>query len=395
MTTNDVLALVLRLSVVGTLGIAVVGPLRVLARRTVGAEAAYWLWVLVPAILIAALLPRAPSCLCGPETFVAPLLIRGISRPLDFAPSTAVDRFALTATLVWAIGAAAVLVCFAHGQRSLRKSLGILKPHADGSYRALAVQQPMVIGAWRPRIVLPDDFEVRYSGAERALILAHEHAHLDRRDALTNALAVGCLCLFWFNPLMYWALNRFRFDQESACDAAVLRRLRVPPRRYARALAKTHLMGRIGIAFGWRRRHPLLTRIALLGHPVPRRIRRVAGYLLALALTFCGTYVVWAARPDLPEPTLAPGPWSGTEAGKLLPNFKNVDIARIADAVALTTRKKIILDPQVHATVTLLLDTPISPETFYRLFLDMLSAHGFVAVPDGDAIKVQPGPRER
>jgi len=153
----------------------------------------------------------------------------------------------------------------------------------------------MLLGAWRPRIVLPSDFETRYSGAERALILAHERAHLRRNDALTNAIACGLVCVFWFNPLAYWAWNRFRFDQEVACDATVLRQAKVSRRRYARALARTHLTSSGAIAFGWRGRHPLIERIAILRRPAPSRTRRRIGYALALVLMLWGAYVVWAA----------------------------------------------------------------------------------------------------
>ncbi len=305
---NEVLTLLVRISVVGLVGIVLVGVLRVPARRAVGAEASYWLWLLVPASLIGVLLPRAPPCLCGPETLVSPLLIRGITAPLDFAPMTAVSNLAPAATLLWALGAAVALVYFAYCQQRLRRSLGFLQRLPDGTYRSSAAKQPMVIGAWRPRIVLPSDFETRYSESERTLILAHERAHLARQDALTNAIAVALVCLFWLNPLMYWAWSRFRFDQEVACDAAVLRRVGVARQRYARALARTQLAARTAIAFGWRRRHPLLERVALLRRPAPSRSRRRTGYSLALLLVLSGTYVVWAAQPDLSAPILEAKP---------------------------------------------------------------------------------------
>jgi len=305
---NDVIAVLVRLTVVGTLGILLVVSLRALTRRAMGAEVAYWLWLLLPASLMAVLLPRAPTCLCGPETLVHPLLVRGIGAPLDFAPPAAVSNFAPIGTLVWAIGAAVALAYFAYCQRVLRRSLGFLQRLPDGTYRSPAAKQPMVVGAWRPQIVLPSDFDSRYSERERILVLAHERAHLDRHDALTNSIAVALLCLFWFNPLMYWGWNRFRFDQELACDAAALRRVRVGPRHYARALLKTHSSRAVVIAFGWRRRHPLLERIAFLRRPPPSRSRRMMGHSLALMLTLSATYVVWAAPPDAAAPSIVDHP---------------------------------------------------------------------------------------
>jgi bla regulator protein blaR1 len=102
------------------------------------------------------------------------------------------------------------------------------------------VTGPVLIDILRPRIVVPTDFDVRYGARERALMLAHERAHLAREDLLVGAVAMIRLCLFWFNPLMYWALNRLRFDQELACDAMVLRTVRDGRRQYARTLLQRH-----------------------------------------------------------------------------------------------------------------------------------------------------------
>lgn len=297
---SDVFAILVRLSVVGSAGILLVGVLRAPARRVAGAEAAYWIWLLVPGILIAVLLPRAPSCLCGPESYVSPLVIRGIVAPLELAPHVEVSHHAWVLTVAWVIGACGALAYFARCQQLLRRSLGQLQRRSDGSYSSRRAKQPMLIGAWRPRIVLPHDFETRYSESERAVILAHERAHVRRRDALTNGIALGLACLFWFNPAAYWAWNCFRFDQEIACDAAVLRATRVSRRRYAHALAKTQLTTWMAIAFGWRRRHPLIERVAMLRQRTPSRKQQLVGYAFALILMLSGTYVVWAARPEEP-----------------------------------------------------------------------------------------------
>lgn len=320
---NEVLGILVRLSVVGSVGIVLVGVLRAPARRVVGIEAAYWLWLLVPASLIGVLLPRAPFCLCGPASLVSPLVIRGIGTPLELAPQVESSQYPLALTVAWGVGAAAALAYFGCGQHLLRRSLGLLQRRPDGTYASPTAKHPMLVGLWGPRIVVPSDFESRYSGIERAIILAHERAHVGRHDALTNGIALILVCLFWFNPIGYWAWSRFRFDQELACDAAVLRRERVSRRRYARALAKAEIATWIAVAFGWRRRHPLIKRVAMLGHRTPSRTQRVVGHALALVLMLCGTYVVWAAQPaaapatpsasrsapDAPPATFAP-PWT-------------------------------------------------------------------------------------
>jgi bla regulator protein blaR1 len=298
---GDVLAVLVRLCVVGTLGIMLVGALRAATRRAVGSEAAYWLWLFVPASLIAVLLPRPPDCLCGPDALLSPLLIRGLVGPFDIAPYIDIESCALTITLTWSIGAAAaVSFCF-YRQWLLERSLHPLQLRPNGTHYSPAAKQPMLVGAWNPRIVLPSNFEARYSTTERMLILAHERAHVERKDALTNWIACALVCLFWFNPLIYWAWRGFQFDQEVACDAAVLRKARVSRRGYARALAKTEVTERVAIAFGWRHRHPLLKRIAILRDPAPTHGRRVLGYVLSLVFMLSGAYVVWTAQTEVPS----------------------------------------------------------------------------------------------
>src|SRR5690606_5777781 len=71
-------------------------------------------------------------------------------------------------------------------------------------------------------------------------------------------------------------------------------------------------------------------------------------------------------------------------------NFKDADITQIAEAVSAATRKNFIVDPRVRAQVTMISATPMSPDAFYQAFLSMLEVHGFIAVPQGDIIKIVP-----
>ena len=80
---------------------------------------------------------------------------------------------------------------------------------------------PLTYGVFRPTILLPEDLPV--GDAQFQLILAHELAHIRRKDCLRKLLLTVCLCLYWWNPLvwlMVWLANR---DMELACDEAVLR----------------------------------------------------------------------------------------------------------------------------------------------------------------------------
>lgn len=82
---------------------------------------------------------------------------------------------------------------------------------------------PLTFGIFRPTVLLPDDLQA--GQAQFQLVLAHELAHIRRKDCLRKLLLIACLCLNWWNPLV-WAMVRLaNRDMELACDEAVLRAL--------------------------------------------------------------------------------------------------------------------------------------------------------------------------
>lgn len=84
-----------------------------------------------------------------------------------------------------------------------------------------------------------------------------------------------------------------------------------------------------------------------------------------------------------------------TSSERITPNFRNTDISQIAEAVQMVTHKTIIMDPRVRAQVTIYASTPMSPEAFYQTFLNILQVHAFIAVQQGDVVKVMPDVNER
>lgn len=79
---------------------------------------------------------------------------------------------------------------------------------------------PLTFGILRPTILLPDDLP---AGSERfRLVLAHELAHIRRRDCLRKRLLTLCLCVYWWHPLVWVMVVLANRDMELACDEAVL-----------------------------------------------------------------------------------------------------------------------------------------------------------------------------
>ncbi len=83
------------------------------------------------------------------------------------------------------------------------------------------------------------------------------------------------------------------------------------------------------------------------------------------------------------------------QGAQITPNYKDADIGQVIEAVSQVTGKNFIVDPRVRAQVTMLSNTPMSPEAFYEAFLAILQVYEFVAVPSGNVIKILPAATSR
>lgn len=86
------------------------------------------------------------------------------------------------------------------------------------------------------RIYLPADLPSRISGADLHWVLAHELAHVRRRDHLVRWLEWLACVAFWWNPIAWWARRNLRQNEEVCCDALVLRTFSPTPKTYANSL---------------------------------------------------------------------------------------------------------------------------------------------------------------
>jgi len=288
-----------------SIAVLIVWVLRKPLRRTTGAQSAYWVWLLVPATALAVFLP-APGyqsqLLASPlPGFIGEALTNAVET-VSMGESS--SNYVILGLSTWLLGALLMSSIWVVRHGTFVRKLGNLAPGLDGVLRSDFVVAPMVIGAFRARMIVPADFETRYTAEECQLMLAHERAHLERGDIFIYAVAAAWLCLFWFNPLMYWALGRLRFDQDLACDALVVSRSAAGRRRYADALLRVQMpidsAWHTPIGCHWKSSHPLKERIVMLKYSSPGRIRRASGVAIAVALTASGICAVTFASPPGP-----------------------------------------------------------------------------------------------
>jgi bla regulator protein blaR1 len=306
----SVIQVVAELTIAASIAILIVAAIRKPLRRIGGSRVAYLVWLLVPVSQLVVLLPTPPDSF-GPTAQPVPQwMLDAIPAVTSSNQAAAGTSYATIGLIVWALGSLSMLSLVTLRQRAFIRSLGALSAAADGTHRSSAGRGPLLVGVWRPLVVLPTNFEKLYDAEEQALVLAHEQAHRDRRDQLVNVVATTWLCLSWFNPLMYWAIGLLRFDQDLTCDAVVLAGRSASRRRYASALLKTQLALESGwslpITCSWQSSHPLTERIVMLKRPSPTLLRVRSAFLLTCASLLAGSYAVWMTLPRAAEAQVSP-----------------------------------------------------------------------------------------
>lgn len=98
---------------------------------------------------------------------------------------------------------------------------------------------PMLWALGRPCLLLPADLLQRLSPEQQATLLAHELAHLRRRDYWIRILELLATGLYWWLPVVWWARRELREAEEQCCDAWVVWALPGTGRLYATALLDT------------------------------------------------------------------------------------------------------------------------------------------------------------
>lgn len=305
---EDILGGLVRLNLAIALPLLAVFALRKPVRKLFGARAAYLLWIAPVLAGVAALVPPA-----SPTAFLTAPTIELVATAARDAVQAGVHAAPGVPGVVfnaWVMGVAAALALLVGRQAFYMRRLGRLERVGPRTWRAAqAGVGPAVVGALRPMIVTPADFETRFAADERSMILAHESAHLARGDARINLAACLALCVCWFNPLVHLAVRLMRQDQELACDATVLGRFPEARKLYAEVLLKTQLCAQalpVGCHWPAASPHPLKERIVMLKSPLPARGRGALGFTAVAVLSLAAACTAWAAQPGKPKPATAP-----------------------------------------------------------------------------------------
>ena len=120
---------------------------------------------------------------------------------------------------VWLIGLGAMLLYALASYLRLRRRVSVSLPIQDNIYLCDAISSPFILGVVKPHIYLPSGLDE----VQRQNVLAHEQAHLARRDHWWKPLGFALLAVYWFNPVLWLAYTLLCRDIELACDERVIR----------------------------------------------------------------------------------------------------------------------------------------------------------------------------
>lgn len=239
----------------------------------------------LPRDILTTAAPRIQSGVDAVDRLVDPAL----SGSLTPAPGASVNPAQVWAFLlarVWAAGAAVMLLYGFVSALRLRRRVAAATPLRENIRQCDRVASPFVLGIFRPVIYLP----YAVPEGDLAYVIAHEQAHIRRRDHWWKPLGYLLLSVYWFAPLLWLAYGLFCRDMEGACDEKVIRDMDPEGRRaYSMALLRCSVRPRAAaacpLAFG---ETDVKTRVkGVMGYKKPARWLVLAAVVLCAVAAVC------------------------------------------------------------------------------------------------------------
>ena len=168
------------------------------------------LWALVAVRLVCPVSIESPiSLVPRPETVVQSVQTAAetpAEPKTDFHPER-----------LWLVGTGAMLLWGVWGDLRLRRRVRVSVPRGDCVRICDEIDTPFVLGVLCPHIYLPSSL----NESQAVYVLAHERAHMARRDHWWKPLGWVLLSVYWFHPLLWLSYILFCRDLELACDERV------------------------------------------------------------------------------------------------------------------------------------------------------------------------------
>lgn len=178
----------------------------------------------IPQDIVISADPQINSGIGALNSFINPIITETLAPQTPAVPQTVpsptpVQSLTHTLSIIWICVMAAMLGYAAVTYLILRRRVRASVKTDGGAYICDGIDSPFVLGIIKPRIYLPSNLDERQ--AEH--VLAHEKAHIRRRDHWWKSLSFMLLSVYWFNPLIWAAYVLLCRDIELACDERVAR----------------------------------------------------------------------------------------------------------------------------------------------------------------------------
>ena len=172
----------------------------------------------IPQDIVTTKTPVIRSQIAAVDNVINPVMARVLA-PKAGDSANPMQVIAFVAGMIWITG---VCICLIYAlisyvllKRRVRASVII----SDGVMTCDEIKTPFILGIFRPVIYVPSSL----SGRTLEVVLAHEKAHLLRRDHWWKPLGFVLFSVHWFNPLCLIAYVLLCRDVEAACDEKVIR----------------------------------------------------------------------------------------------------------------------------------------------------------------------------
>lgn len=186
----------------------------------------------VPPEIVSSPSPQITSGIEALNSAVNPVLSEAFS-PLPVQSANPMQILTEIGAWVWLAGVVALCLYGLIGYIRLKRQMSDAVLLRDNLYESEKAGSPFILGIVRPKIYLPFSL----SDTDRENVIAHETAHLKRKDHLIKPLSFLLLAVYWFNPLVWVSYGLLCRDIELACDEKVITELSADCRKsYAKTL---------------------------------------------------------------------------------------------------------------------------------------------------------------
>ena len=186
----------------------------------------------VPPEIVSSPAPQITSGFAAFNSVVNPVLSEAFA-PIPEQSVSPMQVLTEVGAWVWLAGVIAVCLYGLISYIKLKRKMSDAVLLSGYIFQSEKVESPFILGFFMPKIYLP----FALSDTDRENVIAHETAHIKRKDHIIKPLAFLLLAVYWFNPLVWVSYVLLCRDIELACDERVIKDLSEDSRKvYAKSL---------------------------------------------------------------------------------------------------------------------------------------------------------------